>query len=151
LFAFIERIAVVAPPVFVTPRSVPLEATVNVTAPAVPSPMLLLFRLIVVETAPVFETPVKAEVLPVSEWPRTVFKVMLNTPGRELFTIPINEPGVEQLRTLLLFMLIVAAESREVMPWLRIISNVEEVLFVTVTVLTFTLLVNVVAVGDVPV
>src|SRR4029078_4103883 len=134
LFVFIERAAVAAPPLLVTPRSAPLEATVTVTAPAVPSPILLLFKLIVLEAAPVFETPVKAEVVPESDVPRTVFELMLNTPGRELFTMPMNEPGLVQLRTLLLFRLIVAWESRLVIPWLRIISNVDEVLLVTVTV-----------------
>src|SRR5437870_3641712 len=123
LFAFIERTAVAAPPEFVTPRTAPLEATVNVTAPAVPSPILLLFRLIVLETAPVFETPVNAEVAPEREVPRTVFELMLNTPGRELFTMPIKEPGLVQVRTLLLFMLIVAWELSVLIPWLRIISN----------------------------
>ena len=150
LFVFIETAAVAAPPLLVTPRTAPLEATVNVTAPAVPSPMLLLFKLIVFETAPVFETPVKAEVLPESDVPRIVFELMLNTPGKELFTMPINEPGLVQVRTLLLFMLIVAEELRVVIPWLRIISKVDDVLLVTVTVLLLTLLVKV-PVGDVPV
>src|SRR5437867_1695319 len=143
-----ERTAVLAPPLLVTPRTAPLDATVNVTAPAVPSPMLLLFRLIVLETAPVFDTPVNAEVAPESDVPRTVFELMLNTPGKELFAMPINEPGLVQLRTLLLFMLIVVGELRVVIPWLRIISNVDDVLLVTVTVLLLTLLVKV-PVGDV--
>lgn len=140
---------VVAPDV-VIPVTVPLVAALNVIAPAVPSPMLLLLMLTVVTTAPVFEMPVKADVVPEPVWPLTMLELTLNTPGKELLTSPMKDPAVVQLTTLLLFMLIVAVEFAVVIPWLRIISKVDEVVLVTVTVLLLTLSVNV-PVGDVPV
>src|SRR5437868_5778014 len=88
--------------------------------------------LIVVTTAPVLLIPVKPPVVAVEVVPRMTLLLMFKTPGSEELTIPTIEleeaaPLTTQLRTVLLFMLIVAVLRADVMPWLRIASKVPDV------------------------